>query len=655
MPQIRTNKSLAALNRFSHETRGQVAVMMCLTAVPVVALAGAGIDYGRAISLRTKVQYALDGAALAAAKYAQTPQSGSLPSNARVKAYARTAARARFSSSAMKINSVTVATTAAGSKVCIDATTQSTVSMINIVGINSVAVGNDSCASTGFGSSIAFEVAIVMDTTGSMAESAGGTTKLQSATASANTIVGKLNSDPANPVAAISVVPFAAAVNVGTANKSASWLDQNGASSIHWQNYTRPSGTPWLPTSRFDLFAKMNIAWGGCVEERPDPYLVTDTPASTGDPDSLFVPYLWPDEGGLGTGISYPGVNNQTPPPACDQYTSTTPLVANPDWPACLTAPPLTGGSGTGSWPGWTGYATNSGAFRSWNSAGSNSWSGTYGTRVYTTYNSYLSDNGGTCQNNDKYAVADVNDRVSHGSGATKICKYDGQSPAGSSAFTGLAAGPNLMCNAKPIVPLTTQMSDITGSSGILSQLTPAGDTNILSGFMWGWRTLSPNGPFASVSGGSKLGPIAPSAYDGKRQKIIILLTDGYNHWTDNPQYPYGSAYNALGYYVNNRVAGYGNQAGNTNSSNYRSQMDAALIAGCTNARKAGVRIYTIGVSIPSDPIDATGLATLQKCAGTAGSATNDASMYFVASNSSDISNAFLSIANDLNKLKLTQ
>jgi Flp pilus assembly protein TadG len=48
--------------------------------------------------------------------------------------------------------------------------------------------------------------------------------------------------------------------------------------------------------NHFDLFDAMNVAWKGCVEARPAPYDVTDEAPNRGKPDTLFVPYLWPDE-----------------------------------------------------------------------------------------------------------------------------------------------------------------------------------------------------------------------------------------------------------------------------------------------------------------------------------------------------------------------
>jgi Flp pilus assembly protein TadG len=47
----------------------------------------------------------------------------------------------------------------------------------------------------------------------------------------------------------------------------------------------------------FDYFDNMsNTEWKGCVEARAEPYDVTDEPPSNATPDTLFVPWFWPDE-----------------------------------------------------------------------------------------------------------------------------------------------------------------------------------------------------------------------------------------------------------------------------------------------------------------------------------------------------------------------
>ncbi len=49
--------------------------------------------------------------------------------------------------------------------------------------------------------------------------------------------------------------------------------------------------------NHFDLLARIpNTQWKGCVEARAEPYDVTIEPPRTSNPDTMFVPYFWPDE-----------------------------------------------------------------------------------------------------------------------------------------------------------------------------------------------------------------------------------------------------------------------------------------------------------------------------------------------------------------------
>ena len=58
---------LQRLNCWSSDTKGNVAVMFAIAAVPVLLAMGSGVDYLRYYNLRTDIQSAIDGAALAAA------------------------------------------------------------------------------------------------------------------------------------------------------------------------------------------------------------------------------------------------------------------------------------------------------------------------------------------------------------------------------------------------------------------------------------------------------------------------------------------------------------------------------------------------------------------------------------------------------------
>ena len=48
--------------------------------------------------------------------------------------------------------------------------------------------------------------------------------------------------------------------------------------------------------SHWQLFDQIGVDWKGCVEARPEPLDVTDTPPDPSNPDTLWVPYFWIDD-----------------------------------------------------------------------------------------------------------------------------------------------------------------------------------------------------------------------------------------------------------------------------------------------------------------------------------------------------------------------
>ncbi|MEI2735744.1 MAG: TadE/TadG family type IV pilus assembly protein [Rhodoblastus sp.] len=577
------------LSDFRQSEDGAVAILFSASLFVILGAVGAAIDYSRMSGMRAQLQAATDSAILAAIP--------SYAGSGAISAATQNAVRQALDGSMPGQHPDLTLKRAINGQLCLD--TAMTAKMLLPFMMSRGQISATACAAN----NSTFEIALALDNTGSMAESAGGQSKMQALVAAATKLVNVVNSNPAKPNAAISVVPFASAVNVGSDfyyNGNAQWLDRFGQSSIHWQNYTRPSGAPWTPGSRFDLLSAMGASWGGCIEERPAPYLTTDDAPSQGKPDTLFVPYVAPDDPGAPTGG------------ACYSFTP------------------------SGQYPAAPGCGAQ-----------------------YYSFNSYLNDDGGTCAAGDVYAVADAADPVSHGSGASKVCKYKNQPVANVlSAISGVnggtgrfPAGPNLGCSIAPLTTLTSDMSSIAGSSGALSKMAPNGDTALLPGFMWAWRTISPNGPFAnSGNGGSSVGPKQPRPYgQANNTKIIVLMTDGFNHWAANPYSPYKSMYSALGFYVNGRVANYGgSSSGATAESNYRAQMDAALVEACNNAKAVGVQIYTVGFSVPSNPIDAAGVNLLQACA-------SSASNSFIAQDSGAIVSTFQQIASNILSRRLTR
>ncbi len=577
----------------AQDRSGAVAIVFAATMPVALLLVMGGIDYSRTAGVRVGLQNATDSAALALARNA-TPSttSDTIASQAPNVLAAATGSRAASIVSATLSNSNT--------QVCL--TSRQTVPSVaaKIIGIPIFNVEVKSCAATNtgggggnFGTGAAYEIALALDNTGSMANSAGGQSKLESAKKAAIALIDQVTASGTSAV--FSVVPFSTSVNVGASHLGASWLDTGGRSSAHWQTLQRPASASWLPTSRFDLLNEMKATWAGCIEERPDPFLTTDRPASPAEPDSLFVPYFWPDEGDVtGSGSAFlPGMN----------------IVGN--------------GKGAKL------YSSSN-----WDLSGA--------------LNNYLYDFGGVCAASatDPYEAADVADPVSRGGGATKVCKYKGATGVSSSVSSD---GPNKGCIANPLMTLTSNTAALTSK---INSMQANGTTNLLPGFMWGWRTISPNGPFTSTP--------APQAYGTPGvTKILVFMTDGFNNWRANSGYAYKSEYNALGYFANNRLAAYGgvahppptgspNYDGPTNSNNWRMQMDSALLAACTNAKAAGVVVYTIGFSTPNDPIDNEGLQLLSKCA-------SGANRFYVAKDSSSLSNAFADIGTSLSRLRLVR
>jgi Flp pilus assembly protein TadG len=561
------------LRSFGDEESGAVAIIFALLLIPILIVASAAIDYSRLTTERTKLQAAVDAAVLAG-----SPAARSALANGDTSAFALEASQviqAQLSEAGASFSVDLQVTLEKSGVYCIKASRDVELFFASAIGVSTSQIGAKSCAAA----PTAVEVALALDNSGSMDKPLGAITKLQALVLAATDLVDAVA--PAGSTdAAISVTPFAATVNVGAQRRGATWLDMSGASSTHWSQYVRPLNATWLPTSRFDLFDSMGTPWKGCVEERPAPYLTTDVRPTPSIPDSLFVPYLAPDDVGPATG------GNVAP---------------------------------DGS----------------------------------ISYNSYLADDGGVCAPGDADATADAADPISQGSGAAKICKYRNQQVAAVDSLVGgkygggaLAAGPNLGCIETPLQLLTSAaQTDVKGAGGILARMIPEGDTNLLSGFMWAWRTLSPNGPFADVGATTGVGLRRPKPYDESMvKKVIVMMTDGVNNWVPR-QSPYGSMYTGLGFYSDNRLQG---SSSPTTSTNARQQLDQSFLEACDRAKSAGVKVYTVAFSTPDTPMDADGAATLAKCA-------SNAKMALSAGDADSLRTAFQQIGADIKRLRLVR
>ncbi len=289
--------------------------------------------------------------------------------------------------------------------------------------------------------------------------------------------------------------------------------------------------------SHFDLFSRIKGAqWKGCVEARPEPFDVTDEPPNASKPDTLFVPYFWPDEPD----------DNKDWPKAENNYL--------PDGPSP---------AGWSKWE-WEGYAN--------------------------------------------------------------LFKYDGKTPAVIKETAPDTSGPNKACG-QALTPLTENRSTILNEINSMSHWN-GGGTISSEGLMWGWRTLSPRGPFSAKG----------LAYD-KVKKYLVLMSDGDNSMGEqgNKWGPMLTEYGAYGYLRQGRFP----------AENY-AQMDKYLNermdVACKNVKASGVTVITILFRVNDD----TSKKRMQQCASGKANA-------YLASDADSLKKAFSQISGNISALRLVK
>ncbi|GLS45009.1 pilus assembly protein [Methylobacterium brachythecii] len=287
---------LENLRKFWSNREGNVAIIFAVASIPLIGFAGAAVDYGSATRLRTKLQAAADASAL---MLCQTPSA----TTAVLLNQQAQQSMSSYMGTSVGLSVDSLVITSSPRKITLSANAKSTMAFGRFLGWTNMSVGAKAQCATPLPKT--FEIALVLDTTGSMANSGGGGSKLSAAQTAANNFIDYVKGNDAFAAdTRISIVPFAASVNVGSAYAAASWVDTLGKSSYHWTNVDKTQAKAAGFTSRFNIFTQLATkysawAWGGCFEGLPYPYNTQDgTP--TGD-DTLYVPMFAPDEPGNGT------------------------------------------------------------------------------------------------------------------------------------------------------------------------------------------------------------------------------------------------------------------------------------------------------------------------------------------------------------------
>jgi Flp pilus assembly protein TadG len=271
---VRPSRALA--RRFCRDRRGVTSIVYGIVFTFVLLATAIAIDHARLVTEISRDQRALDAALLAATdRLGSDDEETSVPARAhkfydenRRDSVPSHLADIQFDSESGEVSART------------DTTWSST--LLKAFGYDTKRIGVTGRVVKGDGTA---EIALVLDNSGSMAGTYIEDLKTAAGDLAEKVFAGVEGTEKVK----VGIVPFAASVNVGAGNAGASWMDASGQSSIHFADLAEHR-------SRFDLFADLGVAWGGCVEVRPGTHAVTDSSPDGTDGDSLFVPMFAPDE-----------------------------------------------------------------------------------------------------------------------------------------------------------------------------------------------------------------------------------------------------------------------------------------------------------------------------------------------------------------------
>ena len=283
--------------KFAADRGGNVAIIFALSLLPILAGVGAAVDVTRALQVKARLASALDAAGLAAGKRIDA-------SDAVIAETANAYFKANYPADELGVPG-TLNVVITGTKVTLDASAAVDTAIMNLFGFDELEVA----AHTEISRKVTgLEIALALDNTGSMTG-----TKLANLKTASHDLINILFGEETTPAhLKMSIVPFASGVKVkpwdGVSGFSNDWLDLTGASSIHrgaGGDFDFTAGqTIW---TLYDNITNRN--WLGCLMERPISGLTRldeeDTPPTSANPDTLFVPWFAPDEPN-GSSPTYP-------------------------------------------------------------------------------------------------------------------------------------------------------------------------------------------------------------------------------------------------------------------------------------------------------------------------------------------------------------
>ncbi|MGH6726830.1 MAG: pilus assembly protein TadG-related protein [Pseudolabrys sp.] len=592
------SKFRSALRAFCVARGGNVAITFAFATLPIITGVGFAVDYSHANAVKVAMQQSLDATALILSKEAATDTSDQLKANA-VKYFNALFTRPE----AQNVSVAATYTTSGGTQVIINGSADVPTSLLNIIGYPSITVTGSS--TTKWGSNL-LRVALVLDNTGSMADD-GKMTALQSATKSLLSQLQNVASN--NGDVYVSIVPFVKDVNLGASNYASnyiywgtptqdtnlsdnnSWDANNGSCSIG--NYSSRSSCTSHSTCSISGYNSQNSCTnaGTCSLSG---YNSQNSCTGAGTcSQSSFTTQSTCTSGsctisGKTTQNSCTSAGNcsnsgQTTQNSCTGSKACT----NPSYSSKNQCTNHGGSWGYGSWTAGVWTAPGTWTAGVWTPGSWNQGAWTPLTHNSTNWNGCVMDRGNS-------------------TGPDTVGNYDTNAVAPSTTIlsTFYAAEQYGSC-PQAVMGLNY---DWSGMSSLVSNMSPAGNTNQAIGLQLGWMSLVGGGPFTM--------PAENPSYTYSH--IIILLTDGLN--TQDRWY---SSQNSI---------------------------DARQKITCDNINAAGITLYTIQVNTGNDPTS----TLLQNCAGSPGKYP-DTSKFYLLTSANQIVTAFTAIATNLAQLRVAK
>jgi Flp pilus assembly protein TadG len=277
----------AAAHRFTGADEGNIAILFGIAVIPIITFVGAAVDYTRANSARSSMQAALDSTALMLAKDLTEGTISTSQISDKADAYFK----ALYTNPEAKSLTITASYTqnsGNGSTILVNGAGAIDTNFMRVAGFQTLGFQTSSTSAWG---NVRMRVAMVLDVTGSMANS-GKMAAMQKAAKSLVDQLSLLNKNDGDMY--ISMVPFAKDVNLGTSYKDETWIDWG-----YWsdQNPTWGTCSNTSKTSKSSCLSNSSRTWTpdkskwtGCVTDRTQDYDISNTPPTSTNAPTMVVP-----------------------------------------------------------------------------------------------------------------------------------------------------------------------------------------------------------------------------------------------------------------------------------------------------------------------------------------------------------------------------